>query len=241
MLTTNPSTGGGGVDATIVKQFTPWWQRAAIYQIYPLSFQDSDGDGKGDLAGVLSRVDYLKWLGVDAVWLGPVYVSPMADFGYDIADFTEVDRVFGSLADLDKLIDALHARDIRLILDFVPNHTSDQHPWFQESRQPGSYKRDWYVWSDDPERYKEARIIFIDTEKSNWTYDETAGAYYWHRFFSHQPDLNYDNEEVQEQMLAAMRFWLDLGLDGFRLGGLRVCADWRRFGDGRGRHRGCGR
>jgi alpha-glucosidase len=226
VLTTDPSTGGGVVDATIVKQSAPWWQRAAIYQIYPLSFQDTDGDGKGDLAGVLSRVDYLKWLGVDAVWLGPVYVSPMADFGYDIADFTEVDRMFGSLADLDKLIEALHARDIRLILDFVPNHTSDQHPWFLESRSSRhNPKRDWYVWVDSRAGGGPPNNWLSRFGGSAWEWDPTTEQYYYHAFLKEQPDLNWRNPAVRAAMGDALRFWLRRGVDGFRVDAAAVLAE----------------
>ncbi|HEY7875989.1 MAG TPA: maltose alpha-D-glucosyltransferase, partial [Actinomycetota bacterium] len=167
--------------------------------------------------GLTQKVDYLEWLGVDCIWLLPFYQSPLRDGGYDISDFYSILPEYGTLNDFMEFLDAAHSRGIRVIADLVVNHTSDQHPWFQESRKPGSDKRDWYVWSDNQERYPDARIIFVDTERSNWSWDEEAGAYYWHRFFSHQPDLNYDNEEVQEQMLAVVRFWLDLGLDGFRL------------------------
>jgi maltose alpha-D-glucosyltransferase/alpha-amylase len=147
----------------------------------------------------------------------PFYQSPLRDGGYDISDFYAILPEYGNLNDFMEFLEAAHDRNIRVVADFVVNHTSDQHPWFQESRKPGSPKRDWYVWSDTDDRYPDARVIFLDSEKTNWTYDEEAGAYYWHRFFSHQPDLNYDNPEVQEQVLAALRFWLDLGLDGFRL------------------------
>src|SRR5687767_8180525 len=163
------------------------------------------------------KLDYIEWLGVDCVWLLPFYQSPLRDGGYDISDFYSILPEYGNLNDFMEFLDAAHARGIKVVADLVMNHTSDEHPWFQEARQPGSDKRDWYVWSDTPDKYGDARIIFIDTEKSNWTWDEEAGAYYWHRFFSHQPDLNYDNPEVQEQMLAVLRFWLDLGIDGFRL------------------------
>src|SRR5688572_3481724 len=163
------------------------------------------------------KLDYIEWLGVDCIWLLPFYQSPLRDGGYDISDFYSILPEYGNLNDFMEFLDAAHSRGIKVIADLVMNHTSDEHPWFQEARVPGSPKRDWYVWSDHPDKYPDARIIFIDTEKSNWTWDEEAGAYYWHRFFSHQPDLNYDNPEVQEQMLAVLRFWLDLGLDGFRL------------------------
>ncbi|HEX2057287.1 MAG TPA: maltose alpha-D-glucosyltransferase [Actinomycetota bacterium] len=194
-----------------------WYKTAVFYELYVRSFYDSNADGFGDFGGLLQKLDYLEWLGVDCLWLLPFYQSPLRDGGYDISDFYGILPEYGTLNDFMEFLDAAHGKGMRVIADFVVNHTSDQHPWFQESRIPGSPKRDWYVWSDTDKRYEDARIIFLDTEKSNWTWDEDAGAYYWHRFFSHQPDLNYDNEEVQENVLAALRFWLDLGLDGFRL------------------------
>ncbi|MEA2447209.1 MAG: maltose alpha-D-glucosyltransferase / alpha-amylase [Actinomycetota bacterium] len=194
-----------------------WYKKAVFYETYVRSFRDSNADGFGDFKGLTEKLDYVEWLGVDALWLPPFYQSPLRDGGYDISDFYSILPEYGNLHDFVEFLDESHRRGIRVIADLVMNHTSDQHPWFLESRQPDSDKRDWYVWSDTPDRYQDARIIFIDTEKSNWTWDDEAGAYFWHRFFSHQPDLNYDNEEVQEQMLAVVRFWLDLGLDGFRL------------------------
>ena len=194
-----------------------WYKTAVFYELYVRSFYDSNADGFGDFKGLLQKLDYLEWLGVDCLWLLPFFQSPLRDGGYDISDFYGILPEYGTLNDFMEFLDIAHSKGMRVVSDFVVNHTSDQHPWFQESRQPGSAKRDWYVWSDTDKRYEEARIIFLDTEKSNWTWDEDAGAYYWHRFFSHQPDLNYDNEEVQENVLAALRFWLDLGLDGFRL------------------------
>ncbi len=196
----------------------PYWYKSAVfYELYVRSFFDSDADGYGDFRGLTERLDYLEWLEVDCLWLLPFFQSPLRDGGYDISDFYSILPEYGNLHDFMEFMESAHSRGIRVIADFVMNHTSDQHPWFQESRKPGSAKRDWYVWSDTDKRYEEARIIFLDTEKSNWTWDDEAEAFYWHRFFSHQPDLNYDNEEVQEQMIAALRFWLDLGLDGFRL------------------------
>ena len=194
-----------------------WFKTAVFYEMYARSFYDSNADGYGDFRGLTEKLDYVEWLGVDCLWLLPYYQSPLKDGGYDISDFFSILPEYGNLNDFMEFLDAAHERGIRVVADLVLNHTSDQHPWFQESRKPGSPKRDWYVWSDTNEKYLDARVIFIDTEKSNWTWDEDAGAYYWHRFFSHQPDLNYDNEEVQEQILAVLRFWLDLGLDGFRL------------------------
>ena len=194
-----------------------WYKTGVFYELYVRSFNDSNADGYGDFRGMIEKIDYIEWLGVDCIWLLPYYQSPLRDGGYDISDFYSILPEYGNLNDFMEFLEVAHQRNIRVIADLVMNHTSDQHPWFQESRQPGSDKRDWYVWSDDPERYSDARIIFIDTEKSNWTWDEEAGAYYWHRFFSHQPDLNYDNPQVQEQMIGVLKFWLDLGLDGFRL------------------------
>jgi maltose alpha-D-glucosyltransferase/alpha-amylase len=195
-----------------------WFKTAVFYEVHIRGFFDANGDGSGDFRGLTEKLDYLQWLGVDCIWLLPFYRSPLKDGGYDIADFTEVNPDYGVVQDVKELIDAAHARRIRVIADLVMNHTSSEHPWFQEARSdPESPKRDWYVWSDTDERYPDARIIFTDTETSNWTWDPVAGQYFWHRFFSHQPDLNYDNPEVQEAMLDVLRFWLDLGLDGFRL------------------------
>jgi maltose alpha-D-glucosyltransferase/alpha-amylase len=194
-----------------------WFKTAVFYELYVRSFFDSNADGLGDFKGLTEQLDYLQWLGVDCVWLLPYFQSPLRDGGYDISDFYAILPEYGNLNDFMEFLEEAHQRDMRVVSDMVVNHTSDQHAWFQESRNPDSDKRDWYVWSEDPDKYSDARVIFVDTEKSNWTWDEGAGAYYWHRFFSHQPDLNYANEEVQEQMLAVLRFWLDLGLDGFRL------------------------
>ncbi|MEA2453666.1 MAG: maltose alpha-D-glucosyltransferase / alpha-amylase [Actinomycetota bacterium] len=206
--------GGGSVHLADDPQ---WFKTAVFYELYVRSFYDSNADGAGDFKGLVEKMDYLEWLGVDCLWLLPFYQSPLKDGGYDISDFYSILPEYGNLNDFMEFLDAAHSRGIRVVTDLVMNHTSDQHPWFQEARKPGSDKRDWYVWSDTVHKYEDARIIFLDTESSNWTWDDEAQAYYWHRFFSHQPDLNYDNVEVQEQMLAAVRFWLDLGLDGFRL------------------------
>jgi maltose alpha-D-glucosyltransferase / alpha-amylase len=195
-----------------------WFKRAVFYEIHIRGFFDANGDGSGDVRGLTEKLDYLQWLGIDCIWLLPFYPSPLRDGGYDISDFTNVNPDYGTVAEVHELIDSAHARRIRVITDLVMNHTSSEHPWFQESRSsPDSPKRDWYVWSDNDERYKDARIIFVDTESSNWSWDPVAGAYYWHRFFSHQPDLNYDNPEVADAMIEVLRFWLDLGLDGLRL------------------------
>jgi maltose alpha-D-glucosyltransferase/alpha-amylase len=195
-----------------------WYRRALFYEILVRGFADSNGDGTGDIKGLTSKLDYLQWLGVDCLWLLPIYASPLRDGGYDISDYFTVLPEFGDLGDFVELVDEAHKRGMRVIADLVMNHTSDQHPWFQASRadRDGPYG-DYYVWSDTDTSYRDARIIFVDTEKSNWTFDPVRGQYYWHRFFSHQPDLNFENPEVQEAMLAVLRFWLDLGIDGFRL------------------------
>ncbi|MGI8755791.1 MAG: maltose alpha-D-glucosyltransferase [Acidimicrobiales bacterium] len=197
---------------------TGWYQRAVFYEVLVRGFRDSDGDGTGDLRGITEKLDYLEWLGVDCLWLLPFYASPLRDGGYDISDFFSVLPDFGTVADAVELIDAAHARGIRVIADMVMNHTSDQHPWFVESRSSRTNPRhDWYVWNDDPERWPEARVIFVDTEPSNWTLYLTREQHYVHRFFHHQPDLNYENPDVAEAMLDVVRYWLGLGLDGFRL------------------------
>ena len=195
-----------------------WFQHAVFYEILVRGFYDANGDGTGDLRGVTEKLDYLQWLGVDCLWLLPFYQSPLRDGGYDISDFWTILPEYGDLADAVELVEEAHRRGIRIIADLVMNHTSDQHPWFLESRQDRTNpKADWYVWGDDDTRYAGARIIFVDTEKSNWTLDPQRGQFYWHRFFSHQPDLNYDNPEVADTMLDVLRYWLDIGLDGFRL------------------------
>ncbi|HZS47948.1 MAG TPA: maltose alpha-D-glucosyltransferase [Blastocatellia bacterium] len=195
-----------------------WFKDSIIYEIYIRGFYDSNGDGVGDLQGLTQKLGYIQWLGADCIWLLPMYASPLRDGGYDIADYYSVLPEYGTIDDFKEFMDGAHARGIRVVTDLVLNHTSDQHPWFQESRSsPNSPKRDWYVWSDTDQKYTGARIIFVDTERSNWTWDDQAGAYYWHRFFSHQPDLNYDNPEVQQAMLDVVAFWMDLGIDGFRL------------------------
>ncbi len=196
-----------------------WFKRAIFYEIHLRGFFDSNGDGSGDLPGLTEKLDYLEWLGIDCIWLLPMYASPLRDGGYDIADFYALHPDYGTVDDVRRFLDAAHERGIRVIADLVMNHTSSDHPWFQRAREApaGTPERDFYVWSDTPQVYEDARIIFVDTEASNWTWDPVAGAYYWHRFFSHQPDLNYENPRVREAMLDALRFWLDLGLDGFRL------------------------
>ncbi|MET7991636.1 maltose alpha-D-glucosyltransferase [Amycolatopsis sp. NPDC005232] len=195
-----------------------WFKGAVFYEVLVRAFTDSNGDGTGDLRGLASRLDYLEWLGVDCLWLPPFYASPLRDGGYDISDFRSVLPEFGTVEDFVYLLGEAHKRGIRVITDLVLNHTSDAHPWFQQSRSdPDGPYGDYYVWSDDDSRYADARIIFVDTETSNWTYDPVRGQFYWHRFFSHQPDLNYENPAVQEAMIDVLRFWLDLGIDGFRL------------------------
>ncbi|GGM80817.1 trehalose synthase [Lentzea pudingi] len=208
-------------DFRSAKQAKPnpdWYKGAVFYEVLVRAFSDSNGDGTGDLRGLASRLDYLEWLGVDCLWLPPFYASPLRDGGYDISDFRAVLPEFGTVEDFVYLLEEAHRRGIRVITDLVLNHTSDAHPWFQQSRQdPTGPYGDYYVWSDDDSRYSDARIIFVDTESSNWTYDPVRGQFFWHRFFSHQPDLNYENPDVQEAMLDTLRFWLDLGIDGFRL------------------------
>jgi alpha-glucosidase len=196
----------------------PWWQSAVLYQIYPWSFQDSDGDGIGDLRGIESRLDYLVELGVDAIWLSPIFPSPMADFGYDVADYCGIDPRFGTLADFDSLLASAHARGLKLLLDFVPNHSSDQHPWFVESRSSrDNGKRDWYIWRDAAPDGGPPNNWISDFGGSAWTWDETTGQYYYHAFLKEQPDLNWRNPEVRAAMLDVLRFWFARGVDGFRI------------------------
>jgi alpha-glucosidase len=205
---------------------TQWWQTGVIYQVYPRSFQDTDGDGVGDLRGITARLDYLKGLGVDAVWISPIYPSPMADFGYDVSDYTGVDPLFGTMEDFDALLASAHAKGLRVILDFVPNHTSEQHPWFVESRSSRkSAKRDWYLWHDAAkagDNWQPARERLPNNWVSQfggpaWTWDEGTQQFYLHSFLAAQPDLNWRNPEVRAAMYTAMRFWLDKGVDGFRM------------------------
>jgi maltose alpha-D-glucosyltransferase/alpha-amylase len=196
---------------------TDWYKDAIFYEVHVKAFADGDGDGIGDFAGLTGRLDYLQDLGVDCLWILPMYPSPLRDDGYDIADFYGIHPDYGTVDDFTKFLDAAHRRGMRVIADLVMNHTSDQHPWFQAARSsPSSPFRGYYVWADTDRRYQEARIIFTDTEPSNWTWDPVAEGFFWHRFFSHQPDLNYDNPAVRAAMLDVMRFWLDRGLDGFR-------------------------
>ena len=195
-----------------------WFKRAVFYEVLVRSFNDSDGDGVGDLRGLIEKLDYLEWLGVDCLWLPPFYPSPLRDGGYDVADYTSVRPEYGTLEDFTAFVRQAHDRGIRVIIDFVMNHTSDHHPWFQASRtDPDGPYGDFYVWRDDDTGYPDARIIFVDTETSNWTFDPVRKQYYWHRFFSHQPDLNFENPAVRDAIIDALRFWLDLGIDGLRL------------------------
>ncbi|MDD5468730.1 MAG: maltose alpha-D-glucosyltransferase [Anaerolineales bacterium] len=195
-----------------------WYKNAVFYELNVRAFYDGNGDGHGDLAGLAQKLDYLQELGVDCIWLLPIYPSPLKDDGYDITDYCGVLPEYGTLEDFKELVKAAHARRMKLILDLVLNHTSDQHPWFQSARADRrSPYRDYYVWSDTNQKYSDARIIFIDVEPSNWTWDDQAGQYYWHRFYSSQPDLNYDNPAVRNEIINVMKFWLDMGVDGFRL------------------------
>jgi maltose alpha-D-glucosyltransferase / alpha-amylase len=195
-----------------------WYKRAVFYEVLVRGFADSNADGVGDLRGMIEKLDYLQWLGVDCLWLPPFFASPLRDGGYDVSDYTAVLPEFGDIEDFKEFLDSAHARGMRVIIDFVMNHTSDQHPWFQASRSdPEGDYGDFYVWADDDTGYADARIIFVDTESSNWTFDPVRRQYFWHRFFSHQPDLNFENPKVQEAIIDALRFWLDIGIDGFRL------------------------
>jgi maltose alpha-D-glucosyltransferase/alpha-amylase len=195
-----------------------WYKDAVFYELHVKAYSDANGDGMGDFPGLLTRLDHLKALGIDCVWLLPMYPSPFRDDGYDISDYCAVHPQYGTLDDFRAFLAAAHERGLRVITELVLNHTSDQHPWFKEARSsPDSPKRDYYVWSDTDDRYRGVRIIFRDTEMSNWAWDPVSKAYYWHRFFSHQPDLNFDNPAVREEIWRAMRFWLELGVDGFRV------------------------
>jgi len=195
-----------------------WWQTGVIYQIYPRSFQDTNGDGVGDLKGIERRLDYLAGLGVDAIWISPIYPSPMADFGYDVADYRDVDPRFGTLADLDDLLAAAHARGVRVLLDLVPNHTSDQHPWFVESRSSRTNpKRDWYIWRDPGQDGRPPNNWISDFGGPAWEWDAASGQYYYHAFLKEQPDLNWRNPDVRTAMYDVIRFWFDRGVDGFRI------------------------
>jgi maltose alpha-D-glucosyltransferase/alpha-amylase len=196
-----------------------WYKDALVYQLHVKAFRDSNKDGYGDFPGLMEKLEYLESLGINTLWLLPFYPSPLKDDGYDIADYENIHPQYGTLDDFKRFLDEAHRRNIRVITELVINHTSDQHPWFQRAREApkGSAERNFYVWSDDPHRYKDARIIFTDTEKSNWSWDPVAEQFYWHRFFGHQPDLNFDNPDVIEAVVRVMRFWLRMGVDGLRL------------------------
>jgi maltose alpha-D-glucosyltransferase / alpha-amylase len=194
-----------------------WWKEAVLYELYVRAFRDANGDGHGDLRGACERLDYLRDLGVDVLWLLPLSPSPLKDDGYDVSDYLGIHPDYGTLDDFKTLLDEAHARGLKVITDLVMNHTSSEHPWFQASRRREDGKDDWYVWSDDDTRFADARVIFTDTESSNWSWDAVRGQYYWHRFFHHQPDLNFDNPDVRAAMLEVIRFWLEAGVDGFRL------------------------
>lgn len=196
----------------------PWWETGVIYQVYPRSFQDSDGDGVGDLAGIEARLDYIVSLGVDAIWLSPIFPSPMADFGYDVSDYCGVEPMFGDLDAFDRLLAAVHSQGLKLILDFVPNHSSDQHPWFIASRSaPEDPKRDWYIWRDAAPDGGPPNNWISDFGGSAWQWDEVTGQYYLHAFLKEQPDLNWRNPELRAAMMDVLRFWMDRGVDGFRI------------------------
>ena len=207
-----------GAAPQLLRDDPHWYKDAIVYQLHVKAFHDSTDDGMGDFAGLTERLDYIADLGVTAVWLLPFYPSPLKDDGYDIADYTRVHPDYGTLRDFRTFVREAHRRGLRVITELVINHTSDQHPWFVEARSSRkSPRRDWYVWSDTDQKYTEARIIFTDTETSNWTWDQESSQYFWHRFFSHQPDLNFDNPQVVRAVMRVMRFWLDLGVDGLRL------------------------
>jgi alpha-glucosidase len=209
-----------------------WWQRGVVYEIYPRSFKDNDGDGIGDLPGIVEKLDYLVWLGIDALWLTPVFPSPMVDFGYDVSDYTEIDPIFGDLAAMDRLVSEAHARGLKIVLDFVANHTSDQHPWFLDSRSSrSSPKRDWYLWRDTSADGGPPNNWLSEFGGSAWAWDAASGQYYYHAFASEQPDLNWRNRQVRAQMQAVLRFWLDRGIDGFRLDAVARLIKDGRFRD----------
>ncbi|MGH7448384.1 MAG: alpha-amylase family glycosyl hydrolase, partial [Longimicrobiales bacterium] len=196
-----------------------WYKDAIVYQVHVKSFCDGNDDGIGDFQGLLTRLDYIESLGVNCLWLLPFFASPLRDDGYDVADYRRIHPDYGTLEDFRTFLLAAHSRGMKVIVELALNHTSDLHEWFQRARHaaPGSRERDYYVWSDTDDKYSQARIIFLDTERSNWTWDPVAEAYYWHRFFSHQPDLNYDNPAVLEDILGVLDFWLSMGVDGLRL------------------------
>lgn len=211
---------------------TVWWKHGVIYQIYPRSYQDSDSDGVGDLKGIIERIEYLRWLSVDAIWISPIYPSPMIDFGYDVSDYCNIDPLFGSLADFDRLVASAHACGIRVILDFVPNHTSDRHPWFVESRELRSNpRRDWYIWRDSKPDGSPPNNWLSQFGGSAWTLDERSGQYYLHSFLREQPDLNWRNPSVRTAMYDVLRFWLNRGADGFRIDAIWLLVKDAKFRD----------
>src|SRR5690242_7050585 len=194
-----------------------WYKDAIIYELHVKTFCDSDGDGMGDFLGLMGKLDYLQELGITCIWLLPFYPSPLRDDGYDIADYYNVHPDYGTMEDFEEFLAEAHRRGLQVITEIVMNHTSDQHPWFQQGRaDPSSPYRDYYVWSDTDQKFQDVRIIFIDTERSNWTWDPVAQQYFWHRFFSHQPDLNFENPAVHQEMLNIVQFWMDKGVDGMR-------------------------
>ncbi len=200
-----------------------WWKTGVIYQIYPRSFQDSNNDGVGDLRGIIDRLDYLSWLGVEALWLSPIFPSPMADFGYDISNYIDVDPIFGSLAEFDTLVSEIHRRDLKVILDLVPNHTSDQHPWFRDScSSRTSAKRNWYIWRDPAPDGGPPNNWLSEFGGPAWTFDAPTGQYYYHAFLRQQPDLNWREPAVSAAMHEVMRFWLDRKVDGFRVDAIHM-------------------
>jgi maltose alpha-D-glucosyltransferase/alpha-amylase len=218
--------GGGASDEAMETEHTfpgltddpEWFKTAVFYEVIVRAFSDSTGAGSGDLRGLIQRLDYLQWLGIDCLWLPPFYPSPLRDGGYDVADYTAIASQYGAMSDFTELIDEAHKRGIRVVIDLVMNHTSDEHPWFQASRSdPEGPYGDFYVWNDENTKYQDARIIFVDTETSNWTFDPVRRQYFWHRFFSHQPDLNFENPKVVDAMIDVARFWCQVGVDGFRL------------------------
>lgn len=211
--------------AAIYKREPLWYKDAIIYELNIKGFKDSTGSGIGDFKGLISKLDYLQDLGVTAIWMLPFYPSPLRDDGYDISDYYTISERYGNLDDFKLLLDEAHRRNLKIITELVINHTSDQHAWFQRARRApiGSVERDYYVWSDDPNKYKDVRIIFQDFETSNWTWDSVAKQYYWHRFYSHQPDLNYDNPAVQEEIFKILDYWTSMGIDGFRLDAIPTC------------------
>ncbi|MEO8805977.1 MAG: alpha-amylase family glycosyl hydrolase, partial [Burkholderiaceae bacterium] len=219
-MNVNSPVEAAALQGAVQQQGDPhWYKDAVIYELHIKAYADANGDGIGDFAGLTLHLDHVQSLGVNTIWLLPFYPSPLRDDGYDVADYENVHPNYGTLDDFRAFVIEAHRRGLRVITELVMNHTSDQHPWFQAARNApkGSPERDFYVWTDDPKLYTGTRIIFTDTEKSNWTFDEVAGQYFWHRFFSHQPDLNFDNPVVIDAVLMSMEFWLEMGVDGFRL------------------------